>query len=225
MDGITFRPARADEIDRLSDIMNDPPPQATLNIAGSLEKAIKGGRVLTRRGLSLQVEHTTVAELDGKAIGLMDACSDRQDPSVGIGLVLRMLAPTVRTIGFDGLWRLLRSRPAWARVAFDQVPGAYHIAEFDIDDRYRNRGIGAAFLRLAEKRAREEGCALMSLTTDVTNPAQHLYERAGFRIVETKLDAEYERWSLSPGRVLMLKELTPSGPRQQDAEQAPAATA
>jgi ribosomal protein S18 acetylase RimI-like enzyme len=224
MEGVIFRPARPDEIDRLSDIVNDPPSQATLNIAGSLDKAIRGGRVLTRRGLSLQLEQTTVAEINGKAIGVMDACANRRDPDVGIGLVLRLLLPTVRTIGFDGLWRLLRSRSAWARVAFDQVPGAYHIAELDIDDRYRNRGIGAAFLRLAEERARAEGCALMSLTTDVSNPAQHLYERAGFRVVETKLDAEYERWSLSPGRVLMLKELAPIDLRQRDADQVTAAT-
>ena len=47
----------------------------------------------------------------------------------------------------------------------------------------------------------------MTLTTDITNPAQHLYERHGFRIAETKRDAEYERWSQSPGRVLMVKEL------------------
>lgn len=126
----------------------------------------------------------------------------------GIGLVRRLIVPVVRTIGFGGLWRLLRSRPAWARVHFDEVPGAYHIAELDIDSRYRNRGIGAAFLRLAEEKARAQGCAVMSLTTDITNPAQHFYERAGFRVVDTKKDAEYERWNLSAGRVLMVKDLS-----------------
>lgn len=208
MDGVVFRPARFDEIDRLSDIVNDPPSQATLNIAGTLDKAIRGGRVLSRRGLSLQVEHTTVAELEGHAIGLMDACANREDPRVTVGLVLRLLVPTVRTVGIAGLWRLLRSRPAWDRVGFEQLPGAYHIAELDIDQRYRNRGIGAAFLQLAEQQARDQCCSRLSLTTDVTNPAQHLYERAGFSVVETKLDPEYERWSLSPGRVLMVKELS-----------------
>ena len=179
MDGITFRPARADEIDRLSDIVNDPPAQSTLNIAGSLEKAIRGGRVLCRRGLSLQVEHTIVAEFDGQPVGVMDACVDRKEPDVTIGLVLRLLVPAIRTVGFDGFWRLLRSRPAWARVGFEQIPGAYYIAELDVDDHFRNRGIGAAFLRLAEERARAQRCSLMTLTTDITNPAQHLYDARG----------------------------------------------
>lgn len=139
--------------------------------------------------------------------------------------MLRLLVPVIRTVGFGGLWRLLRSRPAWARVGFQPVPGAYHIAELDVDGRYRNRGIGAAFLRLAEEQARREGCAAMSLTTDISNPAQHLYERAGFRVVETKRDAEYERWSLSPGRVLMVKDLAVSESPPRDAAQAAPATA
>ena len=47
----------------------------------------------------------------------------------------------------------------------------------------------------------------MTLTTKVTNPARRLYERYGFRVVATKLDAEWERWALSPGRVQMQKDL------------------
>jgi ribosomal protein S18 acetylase RimI-like enzyme len=208
MDGVTFRPARIDELDRLSDIVNDPPNAATLRIAGSLEKAIAGGRVLARRGLSLQLQHTTVAELNGETIGLMDASAQRTDPSVGALLVLRLLVPVIQVIGFGGLWRLLRSRPAWARVGFEPPVGAYyHIAELDIDARFRNRGIGAAFLLIAEQQAREQGCERISLSTDIVNPAQRLYDRVGFRIVETKRDAAYERWSSSPGRVLMVKEL------------------
>jgi ribosomal protein S18 acetylase RimI-like enzyme len=155
----------------------------------------------------LQVEHTTVAELDGEAIGVMDAASGRKDPDITPMLVLRLLVPVVRTIGVDGLWRLLRSRPAWSRVSFDPLPGAYYVYELDVDKSYRNRGIGAAFLRLAEQNARAAACTCLSLTTDITNPAQHLYQRAGFRIVGTKTDAKYERWSLSPGRVLMVKDL------------------
>ena len=49
MEGITFRPARPDEIDRLSDIVNDPPSHSSLKIAGSVEKAIRSARVLSRR--------------------------------------------------------------------------------------------------------------------------------------------------------------------------------
>ena len=47
----------------------------------------------------------------------------------------------------------------------------------------------------------------MTLSTDITNPAQHLYERAGFRITQTKRDRGYEYWSGSPGRVWMVRDL------------------
>lgn len=207
MDGLTFRPARQDEIDRLSDIVNDPPPNIAVRIAGSEQKAIAGARILSRMGVSLQVATTTVAISNGEVVAVMDAAPDRRDPNVSAGLVLRCLLPVVRTVGISGLWRLLRTRPIQARTSFDPPRGSYFIAELDVDSRYRNRGIGAAMLRLAEERARAAGCTRMALSTGLTNPAQHLYERAGFRVVETKRDAEYERWSDSPGRVLMMKDL------------------
>jgi len=47
----------------------------------------------------------------------------------------------------------------------------------------------------------------MSLTTNIDNPARHLYERTGFRVAQTKRDAGYERWGGSPGRVFMVREL------------------
>lgn len=208
MEGVTFRPARIDEVDRLSDIVNDPPSAGSLKIAGSVDKAIRGGRVLSRRGLTIQVEHATVAELAGDVIGVMDANSSRTESDVSPTLILRLLVPVISVVGVGGLWRLIRSRAAWSRVSFAQLPSSFYIAELDIDQIYRNRGIGAAFLKLAEERARSEGCDTMSLVTGIENPAQHLYERVGFRIVETKRDVEYERWSDSPGRVMMLKELS-----------------
>ena len=207
MEGLTFRPARAAELDRIADIINDPPAHGSVVIAGSVEKAMRAGRTLVRRGISLQLDHTTIAELDGEAVGVLDASANRDATNIGPALILRMLLPVIRTVGLGGLVRLVRSRPAYARVEFPQVPGSYYIAELDVDARFRNRGIGAALLRLAEEQACAEGSATLSLTTNINNPAQHLYQRAGFRIVGTKTDSEYERWSASPGRVLMVKEL------------------
>jgi ribosomal protein S18 acetylase RimI-like enzyme len=66
-------------------------------------------------------------------------------------------------------------------------------------------------LRHAEEQARRAGCPRMTLTTNITNPAQHLYERFGFRVRETKTDAEYQRYSGCPGRVWMVKELAKAG--------------
>jgi ribosomal protein S18 acetylase RimI-like enzyme len=47
----------------------------------------------------------------------------------------------------------------------------------------------------------------MCIETGVTNPARRLYERHGFRVIETKTDARYERLTRSPGRILMTKDI------------------
>jgi hypothetical protein len=47
----------------------------------------------------------------------------------------------------------------------------------------------------------------MSLITHTANPARRLYERHGFRVIETMTDAEYERYAGVEGRVRMVKEL------------------
>jgi hypothetical protein len=51
----------------------------------------------------------------------------------------------------------------------------------------------------------------LSLTTAITNPARRLYERNGYGVVGEKRDAEYERITGVPGRVLMVKELDDAG--------------
>jgi ribosomal protein S18 acetylase RimI-like enzyme len=84
---------------------------------------------------------------------------------------------------------------------------SYYVAELDVDPAFRGRGIGGMLLDYGEAEARAAGVPRMSLVTDITNPAQHLYERHGFRIVETKRDAEFERWWRTPGRVRMVKDL------------------
>jgi ribosomal protein S18 acetylase RimI-like enzyme len=92
-------------------------------------------------------------------------------------------------------------------VQFDPPAGAFWISELAVASHVRNRGIGAAFLRLAEERARAAGCRQMALSTDIENPARRLYDRCGFRVQATALDVTYERWADSPGRVLMIKDL------------------
>ena len=111
-------------------------------------------------------------------------------------------------MGLRGLLRYLRYQRARAKVQLDHPLDAYYVRELDVDPAYRNRGIGARLLEFAEAEARAAGAARMALSTGISNPAQHLYERAGFRIVETRRHAEYERITGgNPGRVLMVKEL------------------
>jgi ribosomal protein S18 acetylase RimI-like enzyme len=85
--------------------------------------------------------------------------------------------------------------------------GAYHIAELDVDPRYRNLGIGGALLDRAEADALEGGYHQLTLETTTANPARRLYERHGFRVLETRTDPDYERYTGIEGRVRMVKEL------------------
>ena len=62
-------------------------------------------------------------------------------------------------------------------------------------------------LAYAEAQARARGAQRMALHTLTTNPAQRLYERNGFRVVETATNAEFERLTGVAGNVLMVKEL------------------
>jgi GNAT superfamily N-acetyltransferase len=50
-----------------------------------------------------------------------------------------------------------------------------------VDEAYRGRGLGAAFITWAVSEARRLHCALVQLTTDKSRTAAHrFYERLGF---------------------------------------------
>jgi ribosomal protein S18 acetylase RimI-like enzyme len=204
---LTIRAAVEGDRDRIAAIIDDPPSAQAVAIAGDERRALAAGRLFVRHDLSLQLANTVVAEIDGTVVAIMDAARGRQEASPSPVQALRLIVPALRAVGPDGLWRFVQSRRAWARVSFDPLPDDYFISELDVAAAYRNRGIGAALLRYAEAEARRLGCARISLTTNITNPAQHLYERSGFRIVDTKRDAGYERWGGSPGRVFMVRAL------------------
>ncbi len=119
-----------------------------------------------------------------------------------------MLLRGLLIVGLGGALRYVRYTRARARVEIGHPPDSYYIGELDVHPEDRNRGIGARLLEYAETEARAEGFGRMSLCTGISNPAQHLYERAGFRIVETRRHPDYERLTGNPGRVLMVKELS-----------------
>lgn len=148
------------------------------------------------------ITHTTFAVRDHEALGLL------QTGSEGGALTLRLVALAVRVFGPIGALRLLSREKARRRVSFHTPPDTYHIAELHVDERWRGLGIGAAMLAHGERAARQAGHDRMSLTTTLSNPARRLYERTEFRTVETRTDAEYERITGIPGRVLMIKELS-----------------
>lgn len=175
---------------------------------GDVRGARRFAQWTLRSGLSLDVAHCVVAELDGAVVGVMEAGADVPERSFGVGTIARGLVAAVRILGPVGAARMLLRLPVAARVQFDRVRDSYYVSELDVDPRRRNQGIGGELLRYAEERARAEGVRKLSLSTTMTNPARRLYERCGYRVIRTKADARYERLTGIPGRVLMVKDLS-----------------
>ena len=207
MEGLTFRKATAEDTERIAEIVAGDPGREAIGIAGDVGRARAIGMVIARmegmpagrRGL----EHTTLAELDGHTAGIIQAGSGLG----GFKITPAVALAAIRIFGPFGVVGLLTRARARARVDTPSLKGAYHIGELDVDPRYRNRGIGGALLNPVEAEAREGGYRQLTLETTIANPARRLYERHGFRVVETRTDPDYERYTGIEGRVLMIKEL------------------
>jgi GNAT superfamily N-acetyltransferase len=205
--GLTFRPATAADTDRICEIMHGEPGQEAVGLCfDSPDLARRLGDALMRLPNSpMGWQRTVLAELNGEAVGVLQAGAERvSDSLLTPGVILRMLRLFGPVRIATGLPRI-RAR---ARVDVEHPEGAFVVRELHVDPRHRNWGIGGAILRYAEQEARRLGHANMSLTTTTVNPARHLYERHGYRIVETRTDAAYERYTGIVGRYLMVKELS-----------------
>jgi ribosomal protein S18 acetylase RimI-like enzyme len=203
VEGLSIRKAVPGDTNRIAEIIGGEPGQEALGLAGNAELAREFGMALVRLPNSPQGwERTVVAEVDGRVAGVIQA-GDFPDT----GATPRILYLAFRVFGPLEIARLLPRQMARGRVQPKRPRGSYHIAELDVDPACRNRGIGGALLDYAEAEARRTGFAQMSLTTTTSNPARRLYERHGFRVVETKTDAAYEKYTGIEGRHLMVKDL------------------
>ncbi len=181
----------------------EPGPEATAivgNVAGARQLWME---MVRTPGSPMGWRFTTVAESDGEVLGVLQAGD--QESSVKITPRLAFLA--LRVAGPLGTVGLVRRLKAQDRVKPSPIAGAYRVRELHVDARCRSRGIGGTLLDYAEAEARAAGYTQMTLTTTTANPARHLYERHGFRVVETKTDPLYERYTGIEGRHRMLKDL------------------
>ena len=208
MEGLTFRKATPADTDRIAEILHGEPGQEAVGLCfGSVQLARALGYALVRLpGTPQGWEHTVLAALNEEPVGVLQASGGHLGVTsfVTPGVVLQLMR-------IFGAFKLLRGLPrirARARLNSDRQPGAYAVNELHVDSRHRNRGIGGALLDDAEDEARQGAYRLMSLSTTTINPARRLYERHGFRVVETRTDRAYERYTGIAGRHLMVKELT-----------------
>lgn len=205
MTEITFRNARHDETDRIAEIMFGDPPLEAVRVCESVERAKRFCSMQVQQpNLGMGWDRTVFGVLDGEPVTVLQAGSQLGGFSVTPSLIWQ----TIRILGPRRTVRSLPYISAQRRVNAPAPDGSYHIAELHTHPDFRNRGLGKAALEYADEQARKEGCPTMSLVTTVVNPARHLYERQGFRVVETRTDKVYERMTGIPGRNLMVKELT-----------------
>ena len=203
VEGLTIRHATPSDTNRIAEIMSGEPGQEAIGLTGSAELAREFEMAMVRLPNSpVGWERTVVAETNRRVVGIVQA-GDFPD----FRITPRLMYLAIRVFGPVKLMRLMPRLRARGRVQPKRPRGAYHIAEIDVDPSFRNQGIGSVLLDHVEAEARSGGCARMSLTTTTINPARRLYERHGFRVVETKTDAAYEKYTGIEGRHLMVKEL------------------
>jgi GNAT superfamily N-acetyltransferase len=93
-------------------------------------------------------------------------------------------ALTVAYGRFGGSWRYAAYRTLTARRrAYPRETRG--LEGFSVDPVCRGKGIGAAMIERIAADARREGALAIELNVGDTNPARHLYERAGFHVTRT----------------------------------------
>lgn len=201
----TFRRARPGDTERIASIMFDEPGREATGLCFNDEDlARRLSKELVRMPEArVGWERTVLAEIEGEALGVLQADSDPTDVPFTLGLILHF----ARIFGPVKVVRALPRLRARRRVNVVMPPDAYIVHELHVHPEHRNRGIGGALLDYAEEQARHELAPRMALTTHMENPARHLYERHGFRVAEERTDPDYERYTGIPGRYLMIKEL------------------
>lgn len=206
MEALTIRPATEADVERIAEVVQGDPGQETIGIVGNKRAARRFGMAIARVSFGKRGgwRQTTVAEVEGRIVGVVEAGKREWDVPIGLPEVLAAL----RSLGPLGVLRMLPRLRASDRIRAPSPPDAYHIAELDVDPAWRGKGIGGLLLDHAETAARDGGYTQMSLSTTTVNPARRLYERHGFVVAETRTDPDYERWTGIEGRHLMLKDLT-----------------
>jgi ribosomal protein S18 acetylase RimI-like enzyme len=172
-----IRQPTAEEQDDVAELLYETAGGMYDLFTGGRERALRVLRdAYARAGNSASREVVTVAELDGRIVGVMSAFPVPEGDSRArafLRLTLWRIPPWrwPRTLGVFRLGgRLTPPAPS----------DALYVDALATDDRFRRRGVATALLQAAEDDARERGLTAVALdTADRNATAQALYERFG----------------------------------------------
>ena len=147
-----------------------------------------------------------IAELNGESAGALGG----YDPDVLGYDALKKALPEV-------LWKLQRPIPDLTPDARsstvlacipESVDGAYVIDSVATLPEFRGQGIATMLLEEMIKRGRDKGFKRAQISIYIGNrPAQHLYEKLGFNVVDEKRSFDFEKEIGSPGMARLLRDL------------------
>jgi ribosomal protein S18 acetylase RimI-like enzyme len=205
---VTLRPAVPDDAGAAAALIYEAAQSLGDYVFGQSgpEGTIRVFSILFReQGHLFSYELTTLATAGEEIAGLMQALPGADVWRAGVGLMRACLKCFGLRATIGGI---RRSYP----LAFepDAKPGEFYVGTLAVAPANRNRGIGLALLRDAERQARERGFSVCSLSVMLHNTdAQRFYRRAGFREdlrYQTKLRAPGVQYS---GFYRMVKAVPP----------------
>jgi ribosomal protein S18 acetylase RimI-like enzyme len=197
---LTSRRARLEEAELLASLMFLKPSREAVAMAGSAAAAERLAASLLRHAIADGTSVVIVAEMASEPVAFAEVSNGSDMPSFPV-----VARAAINAMGLAGALRAAWRSRARSRVEL-QAPGVgVHLVELQVSPEHRNRGVGAFLLGEVDDYAIGQRAARISLTTATDNPARRLYERNGYRLVDQKTDARYERITGSAGRVLMVK--------------------
>ncbi|MCG8512393.1 MAG: GNAT family N-acetyltransferase [Rhodospirillales bacterium] len=183
-----FRAARRDDCRRIAELFNvagaGVPEYVWTSMADEypgLTPIEIGQQRYSRDDIPFSYRNTVVAEIDGRVIGILvcfpieevdsadEDATDQDVPSDGAGESEEETGPDVM-------------RPYREL----EIPGSFYICAVALEPDFRGQGLGTRLMEIARQQAREAGLKTLSLLAFDANPkAVKLYERLGFKTVET----------------------------------------
>jgi ribosomal protein S18 acetylase RimI-like enzyme len=202
---LALRTATRADAGAVAELIYGAPGREAVAVLGGEAPARRFGFALAAlQGRTVGFDRTLLALRGGTPVG---ALQWRLGSEPALPMSAGLVWAALRALGPLGALRAARAEGPRRRVNPKPPGDAFHIEELHVAPRLRGGGIGGRLLEHAEALARELGFPSLSLITHALNPAQRLYARAGFAVAERREDAEYERLTGIPGRILMVKPL------------------